>query len=76
MVQMGHPRLATPSAPAPWTDAASRLEINTKRRAVGVILKTKSQIGANTPEIEGSQVKELVAIRCIADDSAADHGHK
>ena len=28
------------------------------------------------PEISVPQVKELVAIRCIADDSAADHGHK
>ena len=31
---------------------------------------------ANTPEESGLEVKELVAIRCIADDSAADHGHK
>jgi len=40
------------------------------------MVEIPSQIRANTPEIEGSQVKELVAIRCIADDSAADHGHK
>ena len=38
--------------------------------------RVETEQGLPTPEIEGSQVKELVAIRCIADDSAADHGHK
>ena len=49
----------------------------TKRRAVGVSNdEDQSQIRANTPEESGLKVKELVGIRCIADDSAADHGHK
>ena len=40
------------------------------------VVEDQSQIGANTPEKTGLEVKELMAIRCIADDSAADHGHK
>ena len=64
---------------APWTAAASRLEHYNDAEPSEVVMSNveiQSQIRANTPEIEGSQVKELVAIRCIADDSAADHGHK
>jgi hypothetical protein len=50
-----YPRLATPPARAPWTVAASRPVMYTKRRAVGVLLKFRvnpSRNGARTPEIE------------------------
>jgi hypothetical protein len=42
------------------------------------LLKTRVKSEQTLPRCEesGLEVKELVAIRCIADDSAADHEHK
>ena len=75
-----YPRLPTPPARAPWTDAASRLEQYSDGRAVAVLLKTRVKSEQTLPRkrVWKSRTKELVlvGIRCIADDSAADHGHK